>query len=186
MTDQAPLTEWLRAASGGDNEAGQRAYAAIYGELRHLARRQISFDRFATLTPTELVSEAFLKLSRGGLALDDRRHFFHHAARALRQIVTDHARERLAEKRGGDLVRTELTEGIPHQALDAEQALAIEQAFGVLDRQDPELAQTLSLCVYTGLSVVQIAELRGVTERTIQRELSMARNYVRLAMAGSA
>lgn len=182
MSEQTPLTEWLRAASGGDGDAGQRAYREIYAELRRLAARQLRYDHFATLTPTALVSEAFLKLSAGLRALDSRRHFFNIAARAMRQIVVDHARERLAEKRGGDLVRTDITESVADAALDAEQALAVEQAFHTLERQDAELAETLSLRVYTGLSVQQIAELRGVTERTIQRELSLARSYVQMAL----
>lgn len=183
MTDALPLTDWLRAASDGDHAAGERAYTLVYAELRRLAARQISHGSSPTLTPTALVNEAFLKLAGGSLAgLNDRRHFFNLAARAMRQTVIDYARERLAEKRGGDLLRTELDEGIPDRALDAQQALAIDQALNALDRQDAHLAETLGWCVFAGLTTPQIAALRGVTERTVQRDLALARNYLRLAL----
>ena len=94
MNEQLPLTQWLRAAGEGDAEAGNRAYALVYAELRRAAARQLRRnDSPATLTPTALVNEAFLKLSGGALAaLNDRRHFFNLAARAMRQTLIDHAR----------------------------------------------------------------------------------------------
>ena len=187
MTDVAPLTDWLRAAGEGDHAAGERAYSLVYSELRRLAARQVAGGAGHTLTPTALVSEAYLKLAGGSLAaLNDRRHFFNLAARAMRQTVIDHAREHLAQKRGGDLLRTELDEGIADRALDAQQALAIDQALTALDAQDAQLAETLSWRVFGGLTTPQIAALRGATERTVQRDLVLARNYLRLALGGAA
>jgi len=176
VSDDAPLTSWLRASGGGDGSAGKRAYAIVYAELRRLAARQLAGSgNQATLTPTALVNEAYLKLAGGSLA-----------ARAMRQTVIDHARERLAEKRGGGLLRTQLDEGIADSALDSQQVLAIEQALAGLDAQDPELAETFTWRVFAGLTAAQIAELRGVTERTVQRDLGLARNYLRLALGGEA
>lgn len=187
LNEQIPLTDWLRAAGDGDHAAGDRAYAAVYAELRRLAARQLGRGGPATLTPTALVNEAYLKLASASLAaLNDRRHFFNLAARAMRQTVVDHARERLAEKRGGAFFHTQLDEAIPDGALDAQQALAIDQALLGLDKQDSQLAETFSWRVFAGLSAQQIAELRGVTERTVQRDITLARNYLRLALAGSA
>lgn len=182
-----PITDWLRAASGGDHDAGDRAYAAVYAELRRLAARQLGRGAQATLTPTALVNEAFIKLTDGALAnLNDRRHFFNLAARAMRQTVVDHARERLAQKRGGGLLRTQLDEdGIADSALDAQQALAIDQALHALDAQDSELAETFAWRVFAGLATPQIAQLRGVTERTVQRDINLARNYLRRALEGA-
>lgn len=179
-----PLTQWLRAAGDGDRAAGDRAYALVYAELRRLAARQLGAAP-QTLTPTALVNEAFLKLAGGSLAsLNDRKHFFNLAARAMRQTVVDHARERLAQKRGGGLLRTQLDDdGFADSALDAQQALAIDQALHALDAQDGELAEIISWRVFAGLSTAQIAHLRGVTERTIQRDLTLARNYLRMALA---
>jgi RNA polymerase sigma factor (TIGR02999 family) len=184
VNDEAPLTNWLRAAGGGDDGASQRAYSLVYSELRRLAARQLAGSGSqATLTPTALVNEAFLKLSGGSLVnLNDRRHFFNLAARAMRQTVIDYARERLAEKRGGGLLRTQLDDSLADSALDSHQVLAIEQALGALDQQDPELAETFTWRVFAGLTATQIAELRGVTERTVQRNLNFARNYLRLAL----
>jgi RNA polymerase sigma factor (TIGR02999 family) len=182
-----PITDWLRAAGGGDHDASDRAYAAVYAELRRLAARQLGSGAQATLTPTALVNEAFIKLTDGALAnLNDRRHFFNLAARAMRQTVVDHARERLAQKRGGGLLRTQLDdEGIADSALDAQQALAIDQALHALDAQDSELAETFAWRVFAGLATPQIAQLRGVTERTVQRDINLARNYLRRALEGA-
>ena len=187
MSDNAPLTDWLRAAGSGDDGAGQRAYSLVYSELRRLAARQLAGSGSgATLTPTALVNEAFLKLSGGSLVqLNDRKHFFSLAARAMRQTVIDYARERLAAKRGGGLLRTQLDDGFVDSALDPQQVLAIEQALTSLDQQDPALAEIFTWRVFAGLATQQIAELRGVTERTVQRDLNFARNYLRLALGGS-
>ena len=178
-----PLTDWLRAAGGGDHGAADRAYALVYAELRRLAARQLGGAVPGTLTPTALVNETFLKLSGGKLAsLNDRRHFFNLAARAMRQTVVDYARDRLAQKRGGELFRTEVDEGIADGAIDAQQALAIDQALRTLDAQDSGLAETFAWRVFAGLSARKIAEMRGVTERTVQRDIGLARNYLRLAL----
>jgi RNA polymerase sigma factor (TIGR02999 family) len=184
MNDRVPLTDWLRDTS--DADAGERAYQLVYAELRRLAACQLGARNDATLTPTALVNEAFLKLAGGKLvALNDRRHFFNLAARAMRQTVIDHARERLAEKRGGDLVRTQLDDAIPNGALDVQQALAIDQALDALAAQDEDLAEVFGLRVFTGLDVDHIAELRGVSARTVQRNIELARNYLRLALGAS-
>ena len=184
MSEPIPLTRWLRASAADDEEAGNRAYAVVYGELRALAARQLGRSNAqATLTPTSLVNEAFLKLAGGSLAsLTDRRHFFNLAARAMRQTVIDHARERLAQKRGGDLVRTQLDDDLADNAWDAAQALATEQAFATLERQDAELAETFGWRVFAGLTAQQIAELRGVTLRTVNRDLALARKYLSMAL----
>lgn len=179
-----PLTDWLHAAGNGDRDAADRAYALVYAELRNLAARQLRRDETcATLTPTALVNEAFLKLSGGSLAtLNDRRHFFNLAARAMRQTMVDHARERVAAKRGGAVLRTELDDSIADIALDAQQALAIDQALRALEAQDAELAETFHWHVFAGLSTARIAELRGVNRRTIQRNLDLARGYLHLVL----
>lgn len=187
VTEQVPLTEWLRAAGEGDHAASDRVYSVVYEELRRLAAIQLRRGESATLTPTALVNEAYLKLASRSLAsLNDRRHFFNLAARAMRQTVVDHARKRLAEKRGGSFLHTQMHDAIPNGAMDAQQALAIEQALNGLYKQDSHLAETFSWRVFAGLSAQQIAELRGVTERTVQRDITMARNYLRLALAGPA
>jgi RNA polymerase sigma factor (TIGR02999 family) len=179
----SPITEWLRAGGSGDRLANDRAFELVFEELRRLALRQLSPGDSQTLTPTVLVSEVYLKLAGGALcALQDRQHFFNLAARAMRQIVISHARERLAQKRGGDLLRTAFDDGLEEIVCDAEQTLAIEQALKALERQDQALAETWNWRVFAGLSTPDIASLRGVTERTVQRDLAMARGYLRLVL----
>ena len=182
--DSTLLTDWLRAAGAGDHAAKERAYNSVYGELRRLAGVQLAGGNHQTLTPTVLVSEAYLRLANGALAaLNDRMHIFNLAARAMRQTVVDYARERMARKRGGDWLCTQLEDqSIPDQAVNAEQALAIEQALAFLEQQDTQLAETLSLNVFAGLSSPKIAQLRSVSERSVQRELVLARNYLRLVL----
>jgi len=181
---EASLTEWLRAAAAGDHDAGNQAYTLVYAELRRIAACQLrANDAHATLTPTALVNEAYLRLAGGSLAgLNDRRHFFNLIARAMRQTVVDHARARAAGKRGGEVLRTALDDAIPDQTLDTEEVLAIDQALSALERQDAELAEIFALRVFAGIDTARIAELRGVTERTIQRDLGLARSYLGLAL----
>jgi RNA polymerase sigma factor (TIGR02999 family) len=117
------------------------------------------------------------------VTLDNRKHFFNLAARAMRQTIVDCARERLAQKRGGEFVRTQLDdESAVDTQLDAAQALAIDHALRALEQQDGNLAQTFSLRVFGGLSAIQIAELHSVTVRTVQRDLNVARNYLHLLL----
>ncbi|MGA9342274.1 MAG: ECF-type sigma factor [Rhodanobacteraceae bacterium] len=185
MGDDAPLTDWLRAAGSGDTAAGERAYTLIYDELRRIAACQMTeAGRQAMLTPTAVVHEAFLRLAGGALAkVNDREHFFNLAARGMRQTVIDHARERLAQKRGGDFVRTDFDDNRAGTSMDAGQVLDLERALAALDRQDARLAQILSWRVFAGLSTQEIAELQGRNERTVQRDLVVARNYLRMALS---
>jgi RNA polymerase sigma factor (TIGR02999 family) len=177
-----PLTLWLRAAGSGDRAANDRVYTAVFGELHRIAASQLAHAE-QTLTPTVLVSEAYLKLANGALLdLNDRQHFFNLAARAMRQIVISHARERLALKRGGDLLRTEFDDGADEVICDSQQTLALDQALRSLEKQDRALAEIWNWRVFAGLSTPEIAQLRGVTERTVQRELAMARSYLRLLL----
>ncbi len=176
---ESPLTDWLRAAGRGDRSAGDRAYAAIYTELRQLAARQLGGGSSPTLSPTALVNETFLRLSKGRLdGINDRRHFFNLAMRAMRQTLIDHARERLALKRGGDLIHTELSDEAEVFGADALQLLALDQALTGLEQQDAQLAEAFALRFFCGLSAMQIGEMLGVTERTIHRDLAFARNYL--------
>src|SRR5262245_66235527 len=106
---QTEISLQLSAARGGDRAASARAYAAAYDELRRLARRQLRALRPGeTLVTTALVNEAFLKLVRRPVGCEDRNHFFALAARAMRQILVDYARERGSQKRGGDRQQTTL------------------------------------------------------------------------------
>ena len=106
MSDSADITNWLDAARDGNREALDRVLGTLYEELHAMARRQLAGQQEQTLDATALVHEAYLKLiGSHGAQFGDRAHFFAYAATAMRSVVVDHVRQRLAQKRGGGLER---------------------------------------------------------------------------------
>ena len=183
--DTAEIEALLEGVRCGRADATDRLFALLYEDFRSQAHLLLRVGPRQTLCTTELVNETWLRLSGRTLSVESRRHFFNLAARAMRQTVIDQARERFAGKRGGDLIRTDLDENVPDHA-DAQAALALDQALGALENQDGELAEIFVWRLFGGLSTQEIADLRGVHERTIQRDLGLARNYLRLALEGAA
>ena len=180
------VTRLLGAWGGGDRAAADRLFALLYDELRRLAHRALADQRQeATLQTTALVHELYLRLV-GSFAPrdDDRRRFFGAAAKVMRRILVDRARERLAEKRGAG-VRPEALdeEGLAGGAAaggasleaHAAEALAVDQALAALERHDPRLAELVELRFFAGCSVEESAGLLGVSERTVKRDWQKAR-----------
>lgn len=163
---------------------------SLYDELRRLAHARM--NRLApgqTLQPTELVHEAWLRLSRD--SRDDatprwnsRGHFFGAAARAMRDILVDHARRKAAHKRGGDRVRVDITITLVDgdQPMCAEELLTLHNALQRLQHTRPKHAELVLLNHFAGLSLPHIAELRGVSLSTIEREWRVARARLRAYM----
>ena len=116
MSENADITQWLSAARDGDRAALDRVLSSLYRELHTMARRQLGNQNGQTLDATGLVHEAYLRLvGRADVQFGDRAHFFAYAASAMRSVVVDYARQRLAVKRGGDLHRvTDLPPGRLH------------------------------------------------------------------------
>ena len=167
------ITELLAAARGGDRAAGERLYAAVYQQLRAQARRQLGRNPRGgdTLSTTALVHEAYLRLAQpAAMAPQDRGHFFAIAATAMRQIAIDHARRRLARKRGAG-VRPFTLDGLePGRGARSEEILAVDQALQRLEALDPRLGQLVELRFFAGLSMEQAAAALGVTDRTLRRD----------------
>jgi RNA polymerase sigma factor (TIGR02999 family) len=165
--------------SAGDHEAFADAYAAAYQELRRIAHRQLrSLRPGATLVTTALVHEAFVKLVRHPVGWDDRTHFFALAARAMRQILVDYARERRSRKRGGDRRRTTLDEAaIPVETI-AEEMLGIDRALTRLEVVDARLARLVEWRFFGGMTEEEIAHARGITTRTVRRDWQKARAFL--------
>lgn len=188
MADET-LSELLAAAGGGEAGAFERAFTAIYGELKRLAHRQRARSRPGdTLSTTVLVHEVFLKLSAGGaLTIRDREHFFALAARAMRQILVDAARTRTASKRGGpDAVRVELGEDDAAVAAVADDVVALDRALGRLEALDERLARLVEARFFAGLTDAEIAELLGRNERTVRRDWDKARAFLLRELRGGA
>jgi len=174
----AEITQLLARARSGEPERLAEVFAVLYPELRRLARSRLATAE-ATLTPTVLVHEAFLRLTgSGSLGLNDRQHFFACAARAMRSIVVDAARRRHALKRGGMQADLTLTDRLmPHIAADDE-VLALDAALELLREHSPRQMEVVELRYFAGFGFAEIAELHGSSERTAKREWERARAFL--------
>jgi len=186
MTQTADITAWLDAAREGDREALDRVLATLYQELHTMARRQLAGQHGQTLDATALVHEAYLKLiGRREAKFDDRAHFFAYAASAMRSVVVDYARQRLAQKRGGDLHRvTELPEEIEGGLRLDEDMLGLDTALTQLSAADERLGQVVELRYFAGLSELEIATLLNRSERSIRRDWQKAKLFLLAALQG--
>jgi RNA polymerase sigma factor (TIGR02999 family) len=180
MADTADITEWLDAARGGDRGALDRVLATLYQELHSMARRQLAGQHGHTLDATALVHEAYLKLiGRREAQFDDRAHFFAYAASAMRSVVVDYARQRMAQKRGGDLHRvTDLPEDVEGGLRLDEDMLGLDTALNRLAAVDERLAHVVELRYFAGLSELEIAELLKRSERSIRRDWQKAKLFL--------
>jgi RNA polymerase sigma factor (TIGR02999 family) len=185
-SEPAAITQWLDAAREGDREALDRVLSTLYNELHAMARRQLAGQYGQTLDATALVHEAYLKLiGRQDVQFDDRAHFFAYAASAMRSVVVDYARQRLAQKRGGDLHRvTELPDDVEGGLRLDEDLLALDTALTKLAQVDLKLAQIVELRYFAGLSEQEIAELLKRSERSIRRDWQKARMFLLASLGG--
>jgi len=164
-----------------DPESRKQLFATVYEELRALARSLMKAERADhTLRPTALVNEAYLRLlGRDGLAWQSRAHFFGIAARAMRQILVDHARDRAARKRGGRLTRVTLDESLAlaTPAADCE-ILDLHANLEKLAALDARMAQVVELRVFAGMSTREVAHVLGVSRRTVDGDWGFARMWL--------
>ncbi|MEO7065121.1 MAG: ECF-type sigma factor [Dokdonella sp.] len=174
------VTQLVEAAGSGDADALQRLFTAVYGELKRIARRQLAGGNGSTLDTTVLVHEAYLKLvNPEKLQLRDRGHFFAIAAKAMRQIVIDHARRRLALKRGGgEIEAVTLNESAALDAMTPDTLLRLDHALDQLGGLDRRLAELVEMRFFGGLSIEQIAEAQGLTTRTVHRDWRRAKAFL--------
>lgn len=181
MTAPGDITVLLDAARDGDRSALDRVLSTLYQELHGMARRQLAGQQYGhTLDATALVHEAYLKLiGRREAQFDDRAHFFAYAASAMRSVVVDYARQRLAQKRGGDLHRvTELPENLEGGFNLDEDMLGLDTALNRLSSVDPRLTQVVELRYFAGLSELEIAALLQRSERSVRRDWQKARMFL--------
>lgn len=184
MADDADITQLLGAARGGDRGALDQVLATLYRELHGMARRQLAGQYGQTLDATALVHEAYLKLAgRSGAHFDDRAHFFAYAASAMRSVVVDYARQRMARKRGGDLHRvTDLPEDLEGGLRLDDDMLALDVALDQLARVDEKLARVVELRYFGGLAEQEIANVLERSERSIRRDWQKARLFLMAAL----
>lgn len=175
------ITELLHRFQDGDEAARNELVDAVYNELRTIAARHMSRERGEhTLQPTALVNEAYLKLSNMKNAQwQDRSHFYAVAARVMRQILVDHARQRLAGKRGGGMVVLPLNEALAMSPTGPQQMIEVDEALTRLSLEDAMVGKVVELRFFGGLSVEETALVLKVPKRTVEREWTFGRAWLR-------
>ncbi|TPG04707.1 sigma-70 family RNA polymerase sigma factor [Rhodanobacter glycinis] len=159
-------------------------FIAVYARLKAMAARQLAYRRNATLDTTELVHELYLRMGqRQSLQFEHPAQFFSYAARAMRHLLINRARDRLRLCAGGQWMRVTLDDRDLKLALDtAEQALALDAALDALEQTDARAAQVVELRFFAGLSLEQVGETLGLARRTIDRDWRFARAYIKARM----
>ena len=177
------VTQLLQAASGGDAGAGDALIEAVYAELRTVAARKLARERAnATLQPTALVHEAYLRLlgneDGASLAFESRAHFFGAAAEAMRRILVDRARRRARLRHGGAHRREEFdVDALVELPTDVD-LLALDEALTRLAEEAPEKAQLVNLRYFAGLTLNEAAEVMGISRATADRRWAYARAWL--------
>ena len=177
----AEITDLLRAVQTGDAQASERLFGRVYADIKRMAHARLYGNQAAReLDTTSLAHESFVRLlERGDLVAEDRHAFFGYVGRVMRSVIIDHVRERQAQKRGGDLHMVTLTTGANAESFDDEQLLALNSALDILERIAPEFYKLIELRYFAGLSLVEVAALNGSSTRTITREWTKARTFLR-------
>jgi RNA polymerase sigma factor (TIGR02999 family) len=181
MSDsQANVTQLLRAVSSGDRGDLDALLAAIYDDLRRLAASHMHGEHDGhTLQPTALVHEAYLKLiDQHSTDWRDRVHFFAVASTIIRRLLVDHARGRLAQKRGGGRERIPLSEAEPAAPVPDVDLVALDEALTELAEISDRQAKIVELRFFGGLTLEEIAEMLDVGRRTVDREWKVAKAWL--------
>ncbi len=175
-----PISSLIVSAEAGDPSATTALFAALYAELHRMASRQLPRgSRDMTLGTTTLLHEAYMKMAGlEGAAFPDRGRFMAYAARVMRTLIVDHARHRKAQKRGGGFELTTLEDAAAGAGVQHAELARISEALDELAAVEPPLAQVVDLKFFCGFSFGEIAALRGVSERTVQRDWEKARIYL--------
>ncbi len=180
QTPPTDVTALLRAWREGDSGAKDDLFQAVYGELRVLARRYMRRERGGhTLQTTALVNEAYLRLTGADLSWQDRGHFFAVAARLMRRVLVEYARERNAHKRGGGAFTVQLNEDLMGTSMAAaDDVLGLHEALERLRAFDPRMERVLELRYFGGLTVKETASILNVSVRTVERDQTLGRAYL--------
>mgnify|MGYP002395624316 CR=1 FL=1 len=178
-TEKANVTVLLRRWQSGDAEALEAMLPQIYAELERLARAQLNRDFGATLQPSELVAEAYLKLVNvNDMDFSDRAHFFSIAARIMRRVLVDRYRRREAIKRGSGKTLLTLNQFNDVDSAPALELERLDDALNTLEKLDARQAEIVNLRFFGGLRVDEIAALLKLSDRTIKREWAAAKLWL--------
>lgn len=179
MDSRAEVTRYLQDAREGRPAGTARLYELVYRELRSIAGAKMrgELDRH-TLQPTALVHETFLKLVGDGNDFQSRAHFFSAAARAMREILVDHARSRRAEKRGGGHARVTVVdfEATKNESLD--DLITLDEILTKFEVEEPRKARVVELRFFCGLGVEEVARILEVSTRTVILDWNFAKAWL--------
>ena len=183
------VTQLLQAAATGDSRAAGELLPIVYEELRRLAAQKMANEAAGhTLQPTALVHEAWMRLGGSeAQAFQNRAHFFGAAAEAMRRILIEHARRRLAAKRGAGVEVVDL-DGleIASPVADDDRLLALNEALEKLASADPRKAELVKLRFFVGLNFEEAAAALGIAVPTAKQWWAYARSWLTVEMRGSA
>jgi len=177
--DTQPITHWLLSARKGSTAALEELFGAVYPVLHRMAAVKPGIDHAGLLSPTEVVSELFLKIQdSAAFDIRDRQHFFATCSRAMRFIVADFARAALSQKRGGDVDHCTFTTALASRPDRAQELLDLDRALDDLDQLNGNLRELVELKFFAGLTYAEIGEIQTRSERSIKRDWVKARAFL--------
>ncbi|HEY7212297.1 MAG TPA: sigma-70 family RNA polymerase sigma factor [Bryobacteraceae bacterium] len=179
------ITALLGQWQGGNQEALNALTPLVYNELRRLAQSYIHRERANhTLQGTALVHEAYMRLvDQRQVEWRNRNHFFALSAELIRRILVDHARAKMAGKRGGDQIKLSLEEGMEPAATGDVDLIALDDALELLARTDPQQSRIVELRYFAGLKIEETAEVLGVSPATVKRDWAVAKAFLKREMS---
>lgn len=173
------ITELLVLAKKGDRAAEERFYHLVYKQLHRLAKSALRRERAGhTLQTTEIIHEAYVRLTRSPLGFNDRMHFFRVAAHTMRRILVDYARKHRAQKRGTGVPAVNLENVCIPIDEQVEQVMELDDALHRLERQDPRVCKVVELRFFAGLSIDETASALGIASRTVKRDWEFAKSWL--------
>lgn len=186
MQTASEITHLLAEWKSGDEGAAERLAPLVYPELRRLAERHLRKEwRLHTWQPTELVSEAYLRLMAGTApSVDDHQHFFSFASRMMRQILVDYARRRMADKRGAGKVQGAISNWDRFPSPEPEETvIALHEAIDQMMAFDARKARVVEMSYFGGMTLEEIAAETGISTPTVMRDLRTAEAWLRRTLS---
>jgi len=179
QTADPSISTLIDLAEQGDEVSAGKLFTQLYAELHRLAKRQLARQGEISISATTLIHETYLDMAeQEGQSFPDRGRFMAYAARVMRGLIIDHVRNRLAIKRGGAFELTSLTTDVGEVTSDDQELTRMSHALDELARVDSSLSQIVDLKFFCGFSFGEIANMKGLSERTVQRKWEKARIYL--------
>lgn len=176
MSEDTPQSNPAKGTASPSSRNHEQLFSTLYADLRRLANRELQRHPGVSVSATTLVHEAYVNLAgRENVSFEDQARFLGYIARAMRGLILDYVRKQRALKRGAQFHITQLTTQVGEEIIDTERLARLSDALDALGVLDPRLAEVVDLKYFCGLSFAEIAALRCVSERTVQRDWDKAR-----------